>query len=341
MKSENRKFLDGDSSQLSLHAAQVIDDFTRWMSNTLEPFTRRRYPLEFSAWQKELNLISSLIEGSNQIRIALIGSTGAGKSTLLNAILGQEVLPVGVMQPCTAFVTAVTRSTDDGYGLTIQFLTPNEWQRDIENYVAAFEPGENEEEADDTGEAKRLRDSARKRLEAVYGANLLQTNDPTTFLKMPLPGNVQEIFSSNSILVKEFQEAKEMLAHLRQLIRGDSPLWPLIKQVNLRGPYECLTSGIELVDLPGLNDPNAARAEITREFLRTSPIVWVVFSMVRGLTEDIQRILHEEKLLRTLIFSGTYKGLSLIGTKADDIDLNIADQLGLTEDCNLEELINA
>jgi hypothetical protein len=63
--------------------------------------------------------------------------------------------------------------------------------------------------------------------------------------------------------------------------------------------------------------------------------------MVRGLTEDIQRILREEKLLRTLILSGSYAALSLVGTKADDIDINNADQLGLPDECTQEELINA
>ena len=92
----------------------------------------------------------------------------------------------------------------------------------------------------------------------------------------------------------------------------------------MSGPYPFLAGGLELVDLPGLNDPNEARVEVTREFLRTAPFVWVVFPMVRGITEDVQRILREEKLLRTLVLSGTYSALSLVGTKADDIDTNIA-----------------
>ena len=132
-----------------------------------------------------------------------------------------------------------------------------------------------------------------------------------------------------------------MQAYLKKLIRGESSPWPLVKQVNVSGPYPCLAGGLELVDLSGLNDPNEARVEVTREFLRTSPFVWVVFSMVRGLTEDIQRILREEKLLRTLVLSGTYGSLSLVGTKSDDIDTNIADQLGLPDDCTAAELVSA
>jgi hypothetical protein len=132
-----------------------------------------------------------------------------------------------------------------------------------------------------------------------------------------------------------------MLAYLKKLVRGESSLWPLVKQVNVSGTYPCLAGGLELTDLPGLNDPNEARVEVTREFLRTSPFVWVVFPMVRGLTEDVHRILREEKLLRTLVLSGTYGALSLIGTKADDIDMDTASQFGLSEDCTIPELIEA
>ena len=44
-------------------------------------------------------------------------------------------------------------------------------------------------------------------------------------------------------------------------------------------------------------------------------------------------------MLRTLVLSGSYGALSLIGTKADQIDMDNADQLGLPDDCTIEELI--
>ena len=112
-----------------------------------------------------------------------------------------------------------------------------------------------------------------------------------------LPPEVERVLSGGQKETGRFTNAKEMLDYLKKLIRGESSLWPLIKQVNVRGPYACLAGGLEMIDLPGLNDPNEARVEVTREFLRTSPYVWVVFSMIRGLTEDIQKILREEKLL--------------------------------------------
>lgn len=328
-----------EPTRLLRHAKDSIESFKRWFEDKLEPFAKAPYPLELGAWRKELGLISGLIDHPERVRIALVGTTGAGKSTFLNAVLGRQVLPVGVMEPCTAFVTAVTHSPDPLYTVTVRFCTSQEWEKDVDNLISALRTGEPGEESQGQGEFKRLVHAARKRIQAVYGVRPDDELDPA---RLRLPAEAERLFAAGSTETIQFRDDKEMLSHLRKLIRGESTLWPLIKQVDISGPYECLAGGLELVDLPGLNDPNEARVEVTREFLRTSPFVWVIFSMVRGLTEDIQTILREEKLLRTFVLSGTYgDALSLVGTKADQIDTNDATQMGLAEDCTIGELVRA
>lgn len=316
-----------------------MDAFAKWFEEQLEPFARSSYPLELDSWRREFNLIRDLIEKPDRVRIALVGTTGAGKSTFLNAVLGQEILPVGVMHPCTAFVTGVSYSPEKNYNITVQFCTSQEWQSDVESLIVALQPGESDDDGEGRTESKRLIEATKKRVRAVYGFD--GDFDPEDILDAKLPSLVREIFAKGSSETRRFSEPKEMLSYLRKLIHGENSLWPLVKEVDITGPYDCLAGGLEVVDLPGLNDPNEARVEVTREFLRTSPFVWVIFSMVRGLTEDIQRTLQEEKLLRTLVLSGTYNTLSLIGTKADEIDANMASQLGLPEDCDLIDLIRA
>lgn len=316
-----------------------MDAFAKWFQEQLEPFARSSYPLELDSWRREFNLIRDLIEKPDRVRIALVGTTGAGKSTFLNAVLGQEILPVGVMHPCTAFVTGVSYSPEKNYNITVQFCTSQEWQSDVESLIVALQPGESDDDGEGRTESKRLIEATKKRVRAVYGFD--GDFDPEDILDAKLPSSVREIFAKGSSETRRFSEPKEMLSYLRKLIHGENSLWPLVKEVDITGPYDCLAGGLEVVDLPGLNDPNEARVEVTREFLRTSPFVWVIFSMVRGLTEDIHRTLQEEKLLRTLVLSGTYNTLSLIGTKADEIDANMASQLGLPEDCDLIDLIRA
>ena len=328
-----------EPTQLLRIAKGSTQSFRRWFEDKLEPLARGPYPLELEAWRKELALIDDLINQPERIRIALVGTTGAGKSTLLNAVLGRQVLPVGVMEPCTAFVTAVSRSADPEYTVSVRFCTRQEWQRDVDGLISALNTGDPREDGQSQGDMKRLIHAARKRIQAVYGVQPEEAVDPAN---LHLPAEAERLFAAGSVETNQFSDSKQMLSYLEKFIRGESTLWPLVKQVDISGPYDCLAGGLELVDLPGLNDPNEARVEVTHEFLRTSPFVWVIFQMVRGLTEDIQRILREEKLLRTLVLSGTYgDALSLVGTKADDIDTSDAAQLGLPEDCTTKDLVHA
>jgi hypothetical protein len=319
-------------------ARQQLSVFSGWMTDKVIPYAIVTHPLKLAEWQREIDLIRTQIESPERIRIALIGSTGAGKSTFLNAVLGQEVLPVGVMQPCTAFVTLVRKSETPGYSVAVDFCSRAEWDAEVETFAAFLSPGD-EEQGQSDGESKRLIDSAKKRLQAVLGEKVAEALSRDDLAALPLPNEALQIFSGDRATEQHFDTATEMLDFLRKLIRGESTLWPLVKQVSISGPYDCLDGGLELVDLPGLNDPNAARVEVTREFLRTSPFVWVMFPMVRGLTQDIQIILSQEKLLRTLVFAGTYSALSLIGTRADVIDMDAAPELGLDDDCDIADLI--
>lgn len=319
-------------------ARQQLEAFRSWMAEKVAPYAGGVYPLELAEWQRELDLIGGQIDSPDRIRIALIGSTGAGKSTFLNAVLGQVVLPVSVMQPCTAFVTLVRKAETHDYSVEVDFASRAEWDAEVETFAACLSPGD-DGEGDADGESKRLIESAKKRLLAVLGDAVNDAKSRDDLLAIPIPNEALRIFSGESVAERRFGAAADMLDYLQKLIRGESALWPLVKQVSIRGPYDCLDGGLELVDLPGLNDPNAARVEVTREFLRTSPFVWVMFPMVRGLTQDIQIILGQEKLLRTLVFAGTYSALSLIGTKADVVDNDTAPQLGLDEDCETADLI--
>ncbi len=317
--------------QLIRKANETLAAFSNWFEQHVVGAARVSRPPDLDSWKNELEAIRSLLKSPKRIRIALVGTTGSGKSTLLNAVLGQELLPVGVMKPCTAFVTTVRYSVGPEYGLKVQYCSREEWRNDLEVFLSALHPADDEEEAD-----RRLMEVARKRIQAVYGQSV---DDFSADRLPPLPEEVEKVFSRGSVEKLVFNDVKPMLAHLRKLVRGDSSLWPLVKEVNISGPYEVLQGGLELVDLPGLNDPNEARVEVTKKFLRSSPFVWIVFSMVRGLTDDIQRILKEEKLLRAIILQGQYQTLSLVGTRADEIDTNLCEQFGLDEGCTIAELV--
>jgi hypothetical protein len=296
------------------------------------------FPEKTQEFLREADAILELIDKPAEVRIALVGTTGAGKSTFLNALLCQEVLPVGVMEPCTAFVTTVRHAEGQGYRASIEFITPEEWAQDLDYLATTVEPAGGDDDGQDV--TRQMIRAAKARIEAVFGQDALAVPG-VDVRKLELPAEVKAVFAAKSRRDLAFDEAKPMLAEIRKLIRGESVLWPFVKQVDIIGPYPQLPRGVVLVDLPGLNDPNAARVEVTRDYLRRSPFVWVVFNMVRGITEDIQTVLRDEKVLRDLLIYGNYHALGLVGTQADLIQPAVADGLGLAPDCSDVDLVNA
>lgn len=308
-----------------------------WMASRVEPVARTAHAQEWKRWMAEAVAIQTLLERPQAVQVALVGTTGAGKSTLLNALLGVQLLQVGVVQSITSFVTLVRHADGPGYRVEIDFSTPEEWAAEVDRLLNAVAPGDT-----DDGEAKSIVNNLRRRVEAVYGFKL---DDPQSLARIPSlrpAPDAQRVFEGGARTTHAFQDPQSMVKHLRSVVRAESAVWPLVKQVTISGAFAALRGGIELVDLPGTNDLNDARVDVTREFIRNAPFVWLVFSMKRGLTADGRDLLEREKILRTLVLSGSYHALQLIGTHADDIDPSVADQFGLDPDDHTNsELVSA
>ncbi len=329
------------SSLAEIQAAALarVDACERWLTTTVAEATRPEWRQQLDAWLQETRRLREAMSAREVVRVAMVGTTGAGKSSLLNAVLGAEVLPVGVMEPCTAFVTRVRRSDDQQFHTTISYSTADEWEAEITRLQSAFGSGEPENGTDSHDEGGRLRRAAEKRLQGVYGKSIPLTESVGKLFGELLPEEVARVLDLDGPERSSFATNKDMLAHVKKLVRGESCLWPLVKEVVIEGPFATLPASLEIVDLPGLNDPNEARIEVTRSYLQSCPNVWVVFPMVRGLTDDIHRILRNERVFQRMVLNGTYHGLCLVGTKADDVDANVADQLGLDEDVPHTELV--
>ncbi|MBI3073659.1 MAG: dynamin family protein [Deltaproteobacteria bacterium] len=308
--------------------------FLKWFSEEKTQAASRTYPREIQRWRKEVESIAeSLRQERPTTQIALVGTTGAGKSTLLNAILGRVVLPVGVMEPCTAFVTSVRHSTRQGGSVHVEFCSREDWRREVEAYVESQSPGESDVGTTEGGETTAIATVARKRIEAVTGKTLAEIGDPKNLLQIDLPEEVERALSSDRGAEQYFESTNELHEYVKGLVHAEkSSLWPLVNRVEISGSFPCLAGGIELVDLPGLNDPNEARIDVTRKYLRHAPFIWLVFSMKRSMTKDIQEILVDGKMLRRLVFSGRAGAFALIGTHADEIDFDVAPQFGLPDD---------
>ena len=320
---------------LEKRAQEALAVVSRWITEKVQPEAEAHDALKLREWEHELGLIKKQIDSPNRIQIAMVGSTGAGKSTLLNAVLGEQVLPSGVSGPCTAFVSSIRHWDRPNYQVRVEYSSREDWQRDIETFAAYLNPGDADAYPGDT-ESRRLVDAARKRIAAIFGDAMRPDISGPELLALSLPDPVEKIFAGGLSDNITFDTADQTRKYLRSFLKGTGSLWPLVKKVEITGPFYVLEGGLELVDLPGFNDLNAARVEVTREFLKTSPFVWIVFNMKRGLTLDIQPEL--EKLLRSLVFAGTYRALTLVGSHADVVDNDVAVDLGFDDEEDIDRI---
>lgn len=300
-----------------------------------------KYKDNFESWQNRLNDIQQMLN-YEPIQIAMVGSTGAGKSTLLNALLDNQILPVSSMKPCTAAVSSVQFSSSGKYEALINFLTQHEWELEIQDIRTLLDTKIGEEESKDLGEWEGIKKATQDKVRAVYGLRDMTPNEPLNFKSLCLPKDILPYMNGSPLKIEEPNET-EFKKHLKTYLSGDERYWPLVKSIKIFGPFKSLQNGIVLVDLPGVNDPNEAREQVTRKHVEDASYIWVVFNMNRGVTKDIYTLLRDQKLLRQFLLDGKINTLTFVGTCADnvDIDENMLEEFGLPEDSELIDVVRA
>ena len=102
---------------------------------------------------------------------------------------------------------------------------------------------------------------------------------------------------------------------------GDSPqTWPLIRKVELKGPWSVLSTGAVLVDLPGVRDSNAARAKVAETYLQNCNQIAIVAPIKRAVDDGTAKELMGEQFKRRLLMDGQYGSVFFVCTQTDDIE---------------------
>ena len=96
--------------------------------------------------------------------------------------------------------------------------------------------------------------------------------------------------------------------------------WPLIRKVVLYGPWEVLSTGACLVDLPGVRDANSARAKVAQSYLQNCDAIWIVAGITRAVDDGTARELLGEEFKRRLLMDGQYGKVSFICTRCDECE---------------------
>jgi Dynamin family len=244
--------------------------------------------------------------------VACIGQFKRGKSTLLNAILGEPVLPAGVV-PITSVVTVVRHGTRRGARIR---LSSGQWQeialQDLVSFVSEAENPENikgvlgaEAFLPHPLLASGLCLVDTPGLGSVFEANSVATRQFVPHIDAalvvlgadpPLSGDELRLVEEVSKTVKDFlfvlskadrlteRDRQEALRFAERVLaqRLERPIGPILEV----SATECLASGTRTRDLPKLHESLARLAQEAGADL-------VFDAQVRGLRRISARVLQE------------------------------------------------
>jgi GTPase SAR1 family protein len=151
-------------------------------------------------------------------------------------------------------------------------------------------------------------------LNALLGAEILPAGEQETtatinILKYGEIPKFRIIYSNGA--VKEEKYDPSMLWQFTALKDFDPGS---IKQIELFYPSEYLKNGIEIIDTPGVNDPNEHRMEITYEFIPMADATLFVLDAGAAFT------LSEKLFLTEHVLSNNIGSLLYVLNRADEID---------------------
>ncbi|GKT60910.1 tat pathway signal sequence [Colletotrichum tofieldiae] len=109
--------------------------------------------------------------------------------------------------------------------------------------------------------------------------------------------------------------------------------WPLIKVVRVFTKASALSTGAVIVDLPGVQDSNAARAAVSSNYAKDCSALWVVAPIMRAVDDKSAKDLMGESFRYQMLLDDKYSAVSFICSKTDDINIDeAAGELDLTVD---------
>ncbi len=327
---------------VSLELRTYIDHLQSWLETDAAAALTGVPGNTYADWQEEIAAAESLLARQEELPIALLGPAQQGKSSLINALLGHKILAVGgAIGACTSVVTSIHYRDADGFRAEIEFLPFSEWKRELAEIRSTLGTNSAEDDSpEDVEELQSAKETASEKLKAVYRAETGEEFDFTLLddATLGLPAEIAERMKSGEALVIEEHAALTLRNQVRRYLVGrgqhdDAYYWPIISRVKIFGRFDLLANGLALVDLPGLNDPNPAREQVTKRYLAESRHIWLVCNSQTGIDRVFDNLLRENGFLFRIFMEGRLDCFSVIATRADDIALGpVLAQMGIAEE---------
>ncbi|KAL7629638.1 hypothetical protein AAE478_001160 [Parahypoxylon ruwenzoriense] len=317
---------------------------------------------DLDVWAKTAQEIMERAKPTRTV-VGVVGNTGAGKSSVINALLDEErLLPTNCLRACTASPTEISYNYSDDpaelYRAEIEFITKEEWVNELKVLFDDLLDGNGGISRECTN-ADSEAGVAYAKLKAVYPQKtreMIAQGSPEAFANEVFVGGVL-----GSVKMLKDVTAKGLYNHLQRYVDSKEKItgadhkkrstsmeyWPLIKVVRIYTKADPLSTGAVIVDLPGVQDSNAARAAVAANYMKSCTGLWIVAPITRAVDDKTAKTLLGDTFKRQLKYDGTYSAVSFICSKTDDISVTeAADSLNLEDEVSeswdrAEELRNS
>jgi GTPase SAR1 family protein len=272
--------------------------------------------------------------------IGVVGNTGAGKSSVINALLDEErLLPTNCMRACTAAVTEISWNEDEDehkrYKAEIEFISATDWEKEL---TIMFH-----EMTDGSG--KFIKECTNPDTEAGVAYAKVRSVYPQMTKEGILKAQIPSLLMNHGVskvlgTTTRFEDGRpdSFYRRLQKYVDsnekevkdrpkgGGKPIeyWPLIKCVKIYARSDALSTGAVIVDLPGVQDSNAARAAVAESYMRQCSGLWIVAPINRAVNDKAAKNLLGDQFKRQMKYDGMFSNVTFICSKTDDISITEA-----------------
>lgn len=252
-------------------------------------------------------------------------------------------MPTSGIRACTASATEISYNHSDDpnelYRAEVDFITAEEWSHELKNLLGDLIDGTGKI-SQDCYNPDTEAGLAYSKIKAVYPklkkeGIIKRANDSAGLAREPLVsavlGSIKRLCSTSS---QDLYEGLQKYIDSKEKKSSEMEYWPLIKAVRIYCKASALSTGTVLVDLPGVQDSNAARAAVAENYIKMCNSLWITAGIDRAISNKAAQELLGNTFKRQMKYDGAFSGATFICTKSDDIltaevekSLNVEDEV--------------